>query len=617
MKSGHHTAAVCLAVLLATPAAAQRLVYRETVNLPPAIYNPRDDFLARTTGVQVAVGPYTSIQVNVDELGLNIVGDAANEPSIAVDPTDPDNMIIGWRQFNSIQSDFRQGGYGYTLDGGQSWTFPGVLTPGTFRSDPVLDFDSQGNVYYHSLNSSFDVEVFKSLNVGQSWGPPVFAFGGDKNWMVVDRSGGTGDGNIYGIWQATFGCCGASIFNRSETSGESFEPPVPAAGSPGIGTMAVGPDGTVYAAGIDETAGPNPGKIVVAWSPNAQDPGSTPAFAVSEVPFEASLALFGAPNPGGILGQINVAVGGNGFVYVLASLALDAPGSSSVDVLFSRSQDGGISWSTPIRVNDDSALPGRHHWMAAFAVAPNGRLDAVWNDTRNFGDFTMSELFYSYSWDSGESWSTNIPVSPAFNSLLGWPQQEKIGDYYTVVSDETGANVAYSATFNSEQDVYYLRLFPDCNGNGLSDVDDIAGASFDCNSNHVPDECEGVGSCIGAGSTPESNLFSGQPLALDKAGAGFVTLSWGASCLAGDSDYEIYEGTLGAFTSHTPRVCSTAGATTFDLAPSASSSYYLVVPHNEIREGAYGRNSELVQRPQGLNPCLPQEIGACLGLPGS
>ena len=47
---------------------------------------------------------HVSVQVNVDASGLNIVGDAANEPSIAVDPTDPNKMAIGWRQFDSISS---------------------------------------------------------------------------------------------------------------------------------------------------------------------------------------------------------------------------------------------------------------------------------------------------------------------------------------------------------------------------------------------------------------------------------------------------------------------------------------------------------------------------------
>jgi hypothetical protein len=84
-------------------------------------------------------GVFTSYQVNVDASGNNILDDAANEPSIAVDPTDGNKMTIGWRQFDSINSDFRQGGWGYTTDAGVHWTFPDVLEPGVFRSDPVLN----------------------------------------------------------------------------------------------------------------------------------------------------------------------------------------------------------------------------------------------------------------------------------------------------------------------------------------------------------------------------------------------------------------------------------------------------------------------------------------------
>ena len=81
---------------------------------------------------------FTSYQVNVNANGQNITGDAANEPSIAVDPTNRNRMTIGWRQFNSVTSNFRQGGWGYTSNGGTTWTFPGVLENNVFRSDPVF-----------------------------------------------------------------------------------------------------------------------------------------------------------------------------------------------------------------------------------------------------------------------------------------------------------------------------------------------------------------------------------------------------------------------------------------------------------------------------------------------
>jgi len=72
-------------------------------------------------------GIFTSYQVNVDANHQNILGDAANECPISVDPTDGNKMTIAWRQFNDVNSNFRQGGWGYTTDGGLNWTFPGVL----------------------------------------------------------------------------------------------------------------------------------------------------------------------------------------------------------------------------------------------------------------------------------------------------------------------------------------------------------------------------------------------------------------------------------------------------------------------------------------------------------
>src|SRR2546430_15012023 len=60
-------------------------------------------------------------------------------------------MAIGWRQFDSVLSNLRQGGWGCTTDAGVTWTFPGVLEPGVFRSDPVTNSDEAGTFFYLSL----------------------------------------------------------------------------------------------------------------------------------------------------------------------------------------------------------------------------------------------------------------------------------------------------------------------------------------------------------------------------------------------------------------------------------------------------------------------------------
>src|SRR4029079_12363701 len=111
--------------------------------------------------------------------------------------------------------------------------------------------------------------------------------------------------------------------------------------------------------------------------------------------------------------------------------------------------------------------PSKWHWFGALSVAPNGRLDAVWYDTRHATNKVNSQLFYSWSTDTGVTWAPNVAVSDSFNPTEGYPNQSKIGDYITIVSDDTGADVAYSATFNfnagrnqHEQDVYYVRVAP-------------------------------------------------------------------------------------------------------------------------------------------------------------
>jgi hypothetical protein len=96
-------------------------------------------------------GPDTSYQVNVDANGNNRVGDAANEPSICVDPNNVNRMGIGWRQFDSVASNFREAGFAYTTNGGTRWIAPGVLENNVFRSDPVLNSDTAGRFFISAL----------------------------------------------------------------------------------------------------------------------------------------------------------------------------------------------------------------------------------------------------------------------------------------------------------------------------------------------------------------------------------------------------------------------------------------------------------------------------------
>jgi len=422
-------------------------------------YIPVDrDNLGRSPAYNYSMSTITTTQVNVDANGQNIVGDAANEPSIAVDPTNRNNITIGWRQFNTITNNFRQAGYGYSTNGGQSWNFPGVIEPGIFRSDPVLDADDEGNIYYNSLTNTpeYFCDVFKSSNGGALWDGGTFAQGGDKQWMTIDKIDGQGNGHIYAFWTTYYSVCEPDHFTRSINSGASFEDCVTVPNEPYWGTLAVGPEGELYIGG---TIGFN---FQVAKSTTAKNPSLPVTWEfTTNVNLDGNIANGYGPNPGGLLGQTLIAVDTStgiyrGNVYLLCSVDRNS-NPDPLDVMFTRSTNGGVNWSSPIKVNDDPGTSA-YQWFGTMSVAPNGRIDVIWLDTRDNPGTYLSALYYSNSKDGGATWSVNEKLSDYFDPHLGWPQQNKMGDYFHLVSDSNGANLAWAATFNGEQDVYYSYI---------------------------------------------------------------------------------------------------------------------------------------------------------------
>ena len=458
---------ICLVLLSGLTTAAQAPSRKLPPTEPLEKYDnpPAYIFRIETSPRMVSqYGPFVSYQVNVDAQGHNILGDAANEPSIAVDPTDPNKMSIGWRQFNSVTSNFRQAGYGYTTNGGTSWTFPGVLENNVFRSDPVLNSDETGNFFYLSLQSTQDLQfycdqVWRSLNGGQLWTNLGPAHGGDKEWFTIDKTNGMGHGFQYQFW-AGFVSCDGGEFTRSTDGGVTWMTPINIPNDPQLGTLDVNSNGNLFIGGGDTGS-----QFWCIRSSTAQNPAVTPSFdQITTVNLGGSIVFGGSINPGGWVGQIFLAAdrsGGptNNNIYMLATIQ-PTGFSNGTDVMFARSTNGGASFSAPHRINDDPINHNKWHWFGTLSVAPNGRIDSVWLDTRNAANNTDSQLFYSYSVNGGITWSANIAVSNSFNPFIGYPNQSKIGDYMTIVSDNTGGNVAYAATFNNEEDVYYVRVSP-------------------------------------------------------------------------------------------------------------------------------------------------------------
>jgi hypothetical protein len=238
--------------------------------------------------------------------------------------------------------------------------------------------------------------------------------------------------------------------------------------SPVWGTLDVDSNGNLFVGGAANFSSP----FWCLRSTNAQNPAVTPTFdQVTQVSLGGSLDFGDTINPGGLAGQVFLAVdrsGGptNNNVYMVASVQ-PTGFNTGTDVMFVRSTDSGLTFSAPHRINDDPINHNKWHWFGTLAVAPNGRIDSVWLDSRNAANNTDSQLFYSFSTDGGVTWAPNVAVSAPFTPFEGYPVQNKIGDYITIVSDNTGGNVAYTATYNlnptrgeHEQDVYFVRVTP-------------------------------------------------------------------------------------------------------------------------------------------------------------
>jgi hypothetical protein len=92
-----------------------------------------------------------------------------------------------------------------------------------------------------------------------------------------------------------------------------------------------------------------------------------------------------------------------------------------------KSTDGGNTWSTPVRINNDP--PGNEQfftWMAVDNVT--GNIYTVFYDRRNYSD-TRTDVYFAYSNDGGDTWvNERISASP-FQSTITF-----LGDYIGITA---------------------------------------------------------------------------------------------------------------------------------------------------------------------------------------
>jgi hypothetical protein len=141
------------------------------------------------------------------------------------------------------------------------------------------------------------------------------------------------------------------------------------------------------------------------------------------------------------------------------------------DVFHQASTDGGTTWSEPKSLGDDAEKDLFVQVIPNISVAPNGRVDAVWWDTRSDPGSRSNDVYYSYSNDDGRTWSKNQRITDqsvdrkvgvwGANYDITSPPSVLSRDEYAIFGwDDTRATAAnYEIPINGEfgagiQDVY-------------------------------------------------------------------------------------------------------------------------------------------------------------------
>jgi Neuraminidase (sialidase) len=262
---------------------------------------------------------------------------------------------------------------------------------------PSIAADKKGGLHaaYEAAGeggTSPDIWYVASTDGGKTWskpadvsatpgasGDPAIATGKDGSVVVVwtDTSSGQASPDIY--------------FARSGDGGKTWSKPADISNSPGASSepdVKVADDGTIHVVWLDTSAGDASPDV---WASASHDQGKTwdKPQNVSNTPGKSATPA--------------IAVGADKAANVVWTDTTS--GAASPDVFFSRSTDGGKTWSKAV---DISNTPGAS-MECDIAVDDKGAIFVDWTDTST-GDKSPDVMVVS-SKDGGKTWSKPVDAS--------------------------------------------------------------------------------------------------------------------------------------------------------------------------------------------------------------
>lgn len=393
----------------------------------------------------------------------NIIIDAnggADEPSICLDPKNPNRIVAG----SNIDNIY------YSTDAGRSWAKKRQNSSFGVYGDPVIVCDTAGAFYhFHLSNPVFGswidrIVCQKSTDGGRTWNDGSFtglngAKNQDKHWISIDRKNNT----MYCTWtqfdkyESTETQDSSHIlFSKSIDGGTTW---TTAKRLDAQGGDCLDDDKTVE--GAVPCVGPK-GEVYVAWAgPSGLVFNRSLDAGVTWLARETKIADIG----GGWNYDISGIFRCNGLPFTACDTSRSAyrgtvyvnwtdqrNGETNTDVWLAKSVDGGNSWSQPKRVNDDNS--NRQQFLSSMTIDPsNGWLWFVFYDRRGTsGDST--DVYMALSRDGGETFQNFKISEQAFKPL----KSAFFGDYTHITAANNVVRPIWTVMNSSGQKTIYTAL---------------------------------------------------------------------------------------------------------------------------------------------------------------
>jgi len=371
-------------------------------------------------------------------------GHTKNETSIAVDGG---TVVAGWNNYTAGSLVM---GVARSTDGGTTWTSD-LIEGHDFLSDPVVRAVGGGRWYYGYLaqggpgGSDVEIYVRRSDDDGATWSSPVpVTLDGDFD----DKPYLDAAGDDVVVAYADFGFSPAKVRVASSTDG---------GGTYGNDTVLA--DASVGGNGACPVIAPD-GRWLVFWRDSFQDSlwvSHSDDDGVTWSPDRGIVAMDPLPSslPPGFR-MVNLPSADADPVTGTLVVVWNDQRLGDADILSIRSVDGGMTWSDPVRVNEDAS--GESQFFPWIAFDDTGVGHVVWYDRRGNG-FDI-DVYVARTPDGGQSFEPNVRVTAeAFEPVLPWDTSvDFIGDYNGVAATAAFTYPCYQDARRGFQDVYVAKV---------------------------------------------------------------------------------------------------------------------------------------------------------------